>query len=124
MTEGTKGSTKPAKKLTFTLGDREFTIGRLNIGQLEDLQDLLLQKASVSSLTVLSIALRKDYPELGTKEAVGNLEADDTQQRATAVSLILVHAGYVPSKKPGEAQAAPPQTADGAASTSVELSPE
>lgn len=97
------------KTVTVTLGGDAYEVPRLNIGQLEEVSDLLSQDVSDGrrSLAILRIALRRATPKV---DDVGEIEMDLNDMSA-AVLAVLELAGLKQDAGPTPAAPATLQAA-------------
>ena len=106
--------------ITVTLAGTAYTVPRLTVRQLRDLQigsveykpDELptlgkkIEAAYDSDIQIISVGLRRNYPEM-TVDAIYDLETNRDEIN-TASLAILIHSGLV--KPTGEASAPSPET--------------
>jgi len=92
-----------AKPITITLGDKEWSIRPLTLGQVEDIEPILMAGGSTMplSIAIVKIALGRDYPE--DSEKIRDFEAT-TDQVAAAMGAVLRLGGFLENKTPGEAE--------------------
>jgi hypothetical protein len=107
-------------KINFTLGDESYEVRELTLGQLEELQDLLVNKATHAggslfnknaNREIIAIALSADYPQV-TSESLKTVRMN-VRRLDEIVRKILRLGGFTvpdsdekPKEKPeGEAQA-------------------
>lgn len=94
-----------AKTAKITLGGVEYEIHKLNVGELEQVTDILSTVSqSLVPFAVLRIAMKRATPAVD----VGSIEADPEEIR-DAVTTILSLTGMAPAKdgdQPGEGRPA------------------
>lgn len=93
--------------ITIQLGELEFAIRPLTLGQIQDIEPALLsgreevENPLQVSLTIVGVALRRDYPDIDL------LEVEATgKELAAATRQILQHGGFLDGAEPGEEVAA------------------
>lgn len=92
-----------AKSAKIYLGEAEYDVPMLNIGQLERVTDLIVAGGTRVGFSVLRIALERATPKV---EDAGAVEASADQVRG-AVKSIMVMSGFEPeAPSAGEAQPA------------------
>lgn len=98
-----------AKTVQITLGGTEYTVPRLNIGELEELTEIVTSTpATKLAFQVLGIALRRAKPSL--PEDIKSIETDGHEIKE-ALSRIMILAGM---KDPDSANPPQPPAAPGA----------
>jgi len=83
-----------AKSIKVTLGDQEYEIQRLNIAQLEEVQEAFQGPPVKAPFTVLRVALKRATPKAFLDEI-----APDLDQMKNAVEEILKLSGLATEKK-------------------------
>ncbi len=92
-----------AKPITIALGDKEWSIRPLTLGQVEDIEPILVGGGNTThlSISILQIALRRDHKE--DSDNIRDLEST-TDQLAVALRDILRLGGFLETQTPGEAE--------------------
>jgi hypothetical protein len=79
-----------SKTIVVKLGDTEYSVPKLNIGQLREVQKIILNDdRTVVGFAILGVALRRADPKV---EDIDTVEAD-VDDISKAVSEILIFAG-------------------------------
>ncbi len=91
---------------TIRLGEREWTVRPLTLRQVQEIEPILMESASVTkgnvtaALTIVAIALRRDHAEAAAP--LGDVEATAPEIGA-AMATILRLGGFLPVTADGDA---------------------
>jgi|HubBroStandDraft_5_1064220.scaffolds.fasta_scaffold1463964_1 hypothetical protein len=112
--------------LTLKLGESSFEIRPLTCGQIEDIQDLLLNEAkadgadkkkisTAQARAIIAVGLREDYPET-TSHTITKIRFGTIKVLNDAMMSVLRFGGFAPDKaQQADAKEPPPGESQGAA---------
>ncbi len=117
--------------VAVTMGDREWTVPPLTLGQLRRLMPKVRQLSDIGAqmgepqievlVEIVAVALQRNYPDL-TAETVENLL--DLGNAGAVLSAVLTGSGLKPrTRSPGEAEAPGPSSGATAGNTYTASSP-
>jgi hypothetical protein len=95
--------------ITVTLGDLDFTIRPLTLGQVRKVEEILLDPARAArgnipvAMDIVAVALRRDYQEEASN--IDDLEGT-SMEVMLAQGAILRLSGFLEAGEPGEEKAA------------------
>lgn len=87
-----------ARTAKITLGDQEYTIHAFNLGELEEIGELIAtadDKAGKVSFQILKMALRRADPKV---EDAGTIEA--TMEQVSAAATVILELAGLKTKEP------------------------
>ena len=111
-----------SRSTTITIGDAQFTVAAMNLGQIEDAMPSILALRSgdpagqiTALLNVLQIALHEGNPEVNVRK----LQTDLTGLRAAFSAVMDISGFETKAVAPGEAQAPVTSTSAGSLAPSL-----
>lgn len=94
-----------AKAETITLGERQWTVRPLTLGQVQEIEPILMESTFDSNghigaaMTIVAIALRRDHPE--SASTLADVEAT-AGEIVAAMAKVLRLGGFVETSGQGE----------------------